>query len=195
MGAEFNYYIHRGAKDELEEYHNEHQSEMRATYGNDTYAGHIGIMPGGIDSAGVTPFPTRNEAVAYLDENHCKWDCAMAVPFKGSVQSCDARSKRIIVQRQKAAKDLVNARATIMSKIKSTKSKTIGCKYCGSAISRRFLHGADCPVCKKADVLLSKTQVQKLQRLEAKLKKLRAEPLNRDEKAGVNYVVGGWCSA
>ena len=51
MGAEFNYYVYRESKDKLGEYHTREQEEECQTYGNDTYSGHIGIMPGGIEFA------------------------------------------------------------------------------------------------------------------------------------------------
>ena len=80
MGAEFNTYVYEGPESRLEAHHRRVQHELRVQYGNDTYAGHIGIMPDGIDKATKT-CASRQEAVAMIETHHNKWQRAMAVAF------------------------------------------------------------------------------------------------------------------
>jgi uncharacterized Zn finger protein (UPF0148 family) len=90
----------------------------------------------------------------------------------------------------------------IMSEIKGAKSRTIGCKDCGSSLSRQHLAGYRCPVC-QAD-LRSETQRKKfdtaLQRYDQKVAKLRAEEERLRQQAlkklppteQIVWVVGGF---
>ena len=80
MGAEFNTYVYDGPESRLAAHHRRIQHELRTQYGNDTYAGHIGIMPEGIDKA-IKICASRQEAVELLETHHNKWQRAMAVPF------------------------------------------------------------------------------------------------------------------
>ena len=80
MGAEFNTYVYEGPESRLAAHHRRVQHELRIQYGNDTYAGHIGIMPDGVDKAPKT-CASCQEAVAMIEVHHNKWQRAMAVPF------------------------------------------------------------------------------------------------------------------
>jgi hypothetical protein len=80
MGAEFNYYTYEGPESRLDAHHRRIQRQLCEQYGNDTYAGHIGIMPEGIDK-GASPRATKQEAIEALETHHNKWQRAMAIPF------------------------------------------------------------------------------------------------------------------
>ena len=80
MGAEFNSYVYEGPESRLAAFHRRVQRQLCEQYGNDTYAGHIGIMPEGIDKATKT-CASRQEAVARIETHHNKWQRAMAVAF------------------------------------------------------------------------------------------------------------------
>ncbi|MEN9358767.1 MAG: hypothetical protein RL095_302 [Verrucomicrobiota bacterium] len=80
MGAEFNTYIYDGPESRLEAHHRRVQNELRIQFGNDTYAGHIGIMPDGIDKSKKI-CASRQEAIETIEKHHNKWQRAMAVPF------------------------------------------------------------------------------------------------------------------
>jgi rubrerythrin len=194
MGSVLQIYKSSLQKNELKEYHNELQKELRIEQGCDTYAGHIGIMPDGINFVDITPFSNSDEAEEYIGDNHDKWMQAMAVPYVGMARVPDKQSERNAKALKKAEDDLDKLEASIIRKIKSTKSKTIGCKKCGSSVSRKWLRNASCPVCSAVDIFYSKTQVKQLKAKEENVRSLQGRKVNRIRKNTTCYVVGGWCS-
>ncbi len=80
MGAEFNTYIYEGPESRLAAHHRRVQKELRIEYGIDTYAGHIGIMPDGLDKLPQI-CANRKEAEELIESKHHKWQRALAVPF------------------------------------------------------------------------------------------------------------------
>lgn len=191
MGSRFNTYTYNGAAKELSDFHSEYQHEERLEGGSDTYAGHLGILADGLHIVDVKPYAFASDAREYIENNHSKWNCAFAVPFKGEVRDYDSASKKIIAQRKKAELDLALSKRKFLKQIKSTKSKTIGCKKCGSAITRSYLSEAVCPVC-RGD-LLTATQLSQLKSRKIKLSKLNQQSLQKISKTGTCYIVGGWC--
>ena len=194
MGAEFNYYVYKGDKSKLEDYHREEQQDQCLQFGNDSYAGHIGVMPSGIDFVKRKPFASASEAREYLEEHHSKWDYAMAVPYQTIGETFSQASFKLMDRRDKVQKEFKELDKNIMLSIKGTKSKTIGCKSCGSSIVRAFLLSPQCPVCGKYDVFYSKTQGDQLDRKRAQLNRLNAKPLTSTKGKVIHYVVGGWCA-
>ena len=67
MGAEFNSYVYEGPESRLAAHHRRVQRDLLEQYGNDTYAGHIGIMPEGLDKA-LTPAELRDLMTYLLTE-------------------------------------------------------------------------------------------------------------------------------
>ena len=194
MGALFRTYITALKADDLLEYHRAFQEEKRMEEGCDTYAGHIGIMPDGIEFADVKPFPSRIEAEEYLAQHHSKWECAMAVPFKGKGEVPDKKSEKLIHSREKAKRDLNSLEEKIISDIRKAKSKNIGCKHCGSSVRRKYLRSADCPVCCNKGEFYSNTSKRLLQKKRAKITELRQAKINRTMRNTTCYVVGGYCA-
>ena len=193
MGANFNYYTYRGGKTELPSHHKVLQEEECEIHGNDTYAGHIGIMPSGINFVERKAFENEEQAREYLEDNHKKWDRAMAVPFKGTGVVYDKASQLLRDQRNKVTAELTTLEADILLSIRSTKSKTIGCKKCGSSVSRLYITCADCPVCGKRETFYSKTQAERIKRKRDKLRQLNSKSLKQTQTITTCYVVGGWC--
>ena len=132
MGANFHYYIYREVESDLDEFHSEYQHCLEE--GSDSYRGHLGVLPSGLRFAEIEPFAEASEVIEYLEDNHYKWDCALAVPFHGELRQHDFKSK--ITQRKKTKQGLVQLEEKFLKQIKSTKSKTIACKSCGSSVSR-----------------------------------------------------------
>ena len=191
MGSRFKTYTYNGAKKELDNFHGEYQFEQRLEYGSDTYAGHLGILPDGLHIVDCKPYAFASDAQEYIEENHSKWHCALAVPFKGEIRDYDSASKKILTQRKKAEVDLASAERKILQQIKSTKSVSIGCKKCGSAITRSYLSEIICPVCKNE--LLTATQSNQLTGKQFKISKVNQQSLKKVSKTGICYLVGGWC--
>ncbi|NQZ60004.1 MAG: hypothetical protein HRT88_21330 [Lentisphaeraceae bacterium] len=195
MGAEFRHYISKVSQEELGKDHCEYQSRECDFNGNDTYAGHIGIMPSGIDYAKAKPFKSSQQAIDYLEENHCKWDCAMAAPFIGETLDYGKQSKAVLKRQQKLEVELLDLKAKILQCMRSTKSKTIGCKSCGSSVARHYLNDAHCPVCSKRDSFYSATQAAAIKSKTKQLTELKKKPLHKVKAPGICHVVGGWCAS
>jgi hypothetical protein len=192
MGSAFNYYKYNGSKEDIYNDFSEHQEEECHANGSDTYAGHLGTLPG-LEIVAITPFAEMRAARNYIEENHSKWEAAMAVPYKGEVSTFDAVSKKVLQQRKALEKEILDMRQKFLKSMKSTKSKTIGCKRCGSSIGRRYLYSAQCPVCSKKDAFYSNTQISALAAKKKRLAALLKKSLNKIKKSGPNYVIGGWC--
>ena len=62
MGSTFLTYQSGLKKDELLSYHSDYQEQERIEGGCYTYAGHMGIMPEGIEFAKVEPFADAGKA-------------------------------------------------------------------------------------------------------------------------------------
>ena len=80
MGAEFNSYVYDGPESRLAAHHRRVQRDLLEQFGNDTCAGHLGIMPEGLDKA-TKICASRQEAIDLIEAHHNKWQRAMAVAF------------------------------------------------------------------------------------------------------------------
>ena len=198
MGASFNYYTHEDnpSVKELKERFEEEREEAGWEYGKGGYSGSL------YEKSGLTildkTFENEDEAYNYLEENNCKWENAWAVPYK-AVVNVDSTKKakasqaleKVIGEREKLIKDGVSA-------IKNTKSKTIGCKNCGSSVNRKYVKNFDCVVCHHTNAYLTPTLSKRIEAKSLKITALKAtlNKLNNDTKkeVGVHYIIGGWCS-
>lgn len=196
MGAILQHYTYnRGSFEELEQHHQSYQEAECNANGNDTYSGHLGILPEGLNLDNKKVFDNAEDALQYIEDNHYKWNSAMAVPYKGKAYSYDKAGKKVIAACTKAEKEFTDTQSAVMQEIKSTKSKTITCKNCLSSITRKYIGTPQCPVCYKNNAFYSATQAK---RLAAKLQKLnelerKKSSLQRKYAPGIAYVVGGWC--
>lgn len=193
MGAEFNYYRYTGDKSEMSHYHEDTQIYERQQYGSDTYSGHLGILPCGLEVSSVKEFSNVNDAREYLQANHSKSESALAVPYMGNKDTHDASSKDLIRRKKKLFNEIKDFSAKKLKEIKAAKSKTIGCKPCGSSVSRKFLRGIDCPVCGEREVFYTTTNKKVLALKKQKYIDLERRPLKSKAKKGVCYLIGGWC--
>ena len=194
MGSVFHTYTSGLKKDELLSYHSDYQEQERIEGGCYTYAGHIGIMPEGLNFVKVEPFTSVEKAEEYIADNHSKWDRAMAVPFKGRANIPDSKSERLIKSVTKAEEDLKLLEKKILSSIKNAKSRTIKCKSCGSSIRRIHLRSSDCPVCGTSKIFYSNTHRNQLRRKLERIAELRQRKVNRTMRNTTCHVVGGWCA-
>lgn len=80
MGACIDYYSFRGTEQQLKDFHKQKCTELCEEHGNDTYAGHLGILPEGLNMCSGR-FKGFNAAMEYVEENHSKWSQAMAVVY------------------------------------------------------------------------------------------------------------------
>jgi len=97
MGAEFN--VRRfddEPKEEIEKKWNAAIEQAKYDYGHSGYTGSIAEMPSGINWQDDVHFEDRSDAEEYLEENHNKWDRAMAVSYT-AVMKDDSTSKRWLI--------------------------------------------------------------------------------------------------
>ena len=66
---------------ELTKAYAKRQEELRHEYGNNPYAGHLGIKTG-LVIRNLEPFETEREACVWIDNASGKWDPAVAVKCK-----------------------------------------------------------------------------------------------------------------
>lgn len=126
-----------------------------------------------------------------------------AVPYCGAV--CVAfhalvKSQRNAVygfeQRHRVALDkLSKVIENTRKMIHNTKSKTIGCKQCGSTITRSYIGDSfECPVC--GDVILAETYKKALIKAQTDVgiaeNNLPSEEDRYEMVNGICYIIGGW---
>ncbi len=82
MGAHFDSYSLRASEKQLRQHHTQLQEELCSQYGNDTYAGHLGILPTGLNILTKQCFKSFDEAYDYIQDHHSKWEVALAVSYR-----------------------------------------------------------------------------------------------------------------
>ena len=188
--------VERAFKDDCE--------DARYEHGNGGYTGTIAEVHG-IGRWVDRRFGSEGEAMDYAVEHHNKWDPAMAVSFclpveKGKREK--AREAKAWAKVEAAQKKLNDANVKARKDFAGAKSKTVGCKGCGSKMSRehlvRFLSHRPirCPLC-NGD-LLSQTFRDRQAKLEAAVKAAKAahaEESKPKTNGKIGWVVGGWFSS
>lgn len=190
-------------------------------YEEDSYESGSGAYAGNATTMGDCPqfydkaFASRKEARRWVLDNHQKWGQPYACSFYLPKETSAAKQKRIDKAKQKlddAKKNKLDWMNAEIDSFSSRKSAFIGCKCCGSKLSRDWMSKGwskgrqsnyywgfpslpTCPVCKES--LLSETAKTRLERLnqkvldaEAALEK--AEAPEPSKKLG--WVVGGWAA-
>lgn len=173
----------------------EHQEDERDQNGNDIYSGHLGI----VDGLNVTSrqFDTYEQAEDWLMDNAQKWESAEAVQYKGTVKKRTQSAQTASDRYERLNTEYNDFDKTVLKEVKSAKSKTIGCKHCGSNISRKYLTGLYCPVCHSANEFINDTRKNQKKRLGERVSEAREKFRNHNNKAkdtaGYLWLVGGTC--
>ena len=129
----------------------------------------------------VEPRADYNAASQWLDDHdEGRYDC-LAVRYRSGKTLSSATLKKA----EAAYANAVNAQLDLENKVIAdfygTKSLTVGCKQCGSSLSRKWLKAKrliDCPLC--GNELLSATAQERMKNAAARVKK--AENALNDEK-------------
>lgn len=194
MGAEYDsYHSHHADKESVEEEFEQLQQEYCAEKGDNTYAGHLGIKPGlhFID----TVYPDATAADDYIAEQNDKWEAAWAVPYHRVGQIPTAKGRKLIEARSKINRQMMDFHDNVLVRIKAAKSKTIGCKTCGSSVSRAHLSSCSCPVCGKRGAFLTQTDKKRLESMSDKSDELRRRTVEKKTGKTIGYVIGGLCAS
>ena len=199
------------------------ENAWESLYEEDSYESGSGAYAGNATTMGRHPqfydkaFDSEAEAYRWVMDNHKKWGQPYACSFYLPKETSAARQRRIDKAKQKlddAKKNKLDWMNSEIDSFLSRKSALIGCKCCGSKLSRDWMSKGwskgrqsnlywgspssalpTCPVCKES--LLSETAKTRLERLnqkvldaEAALEKAEApEPSNK-----LGWVVGGWAA-
>lgn len=141
-------------------------------------------------------FNDYDEAHKYCLDNAEKWSHVVAVKYRdfshlksknNSVKFIkgDLVSKKLLTLKQRLDKEvesLETLRLKTYEAMKNAKSKTIGCKGCGSQINRQFVRqNMFCPVCSKA-TLMSATVQKQIENKKAKIKTLKNQVTEEESK-------------
>lgn len=202
------------------------KSKVKSSWGSlceeDAYDSGSGAYAGNATTMGKNPqfydkaFDSEAEAYQWVMDNHRKRGQPYACSFYLPKETSTAKQKRIDKAKEKlnAAKrkklDWMNAE---IDSFASRKSAFIGCKCCGSKLSRDWMSKEwtkgrqsiyywgfpampTCPICKES--LLSETAKGRLERLNQKVLEAegalkKAEAPEPSKKLG--WVVGGWAAS
>ncbi len=215
MGGEFNTRTYMGklSRDTVRKMIADTTEQMNYEGGNDSYSGHWGVKNGGVDFCSTT-FATENEADNWLCDNNDKWGNVGACYFDNQAGT---KAQRTRVDKLNVKLNELNSKHTILvasvgdsakdilTKIKSAKSKTKGCKECGA---RHIVRDLTSLTCKCGATLMSDTQVKKVKSSETRARAKVAksyEKIEKDTKTlrelkaelGIvqGWLCGGWCSS
>lgn len=198
MGSAFNVRRYRGTRDEVLKKWNADVEQAGYEDGH-SYSGSISELGGGFHDTGKV-FDNFDDAQAYIEEHHQKWDGAMAVKYKakgGITKPQASKMAKLQAKADRAVAELDMLRRKVLDELRNAKSKTVGCKLCGSSIRRSYLHDRYCPVCRNN--LLSPTARQRLERANQAISRAQEELRNYKPKRHENikelvWLIGGWCS-
>lgn len=198
MGAEFDYYEHNNnpTHEELHERWDEAVEEARYENGNGGYTGSFAEKDG--LTIKTTVHADYDSAMEEL-QNNPKWGNAWAVPYNAKVIIPKQNLSKKKESLDKVLKELEQLKTDGIIAIRNTKSKTIGCKTCGSSINRKCVNSFNCNVCNARDAFMTPTLAKRIESKHIKTAKIRKDisTLSSDTKqtTGINYVVGGICSS
>lgn len=147
------------------------------------YANRNGDYPNQIEGAGIrfkdnTVYSCYEDAEKAIQEMDSGWYDNIAVKYKDvhSIKSAkidDIRRRINETQEKKVAYSMAHDISTF-------KSQYIGCKKCGSKLSKDHLHGYYCPLCRND--LRSETTISTLNGYDEKIKSLQKQELEEKKK-------------
>lgn len=196
MGSQLDTYIHPNnpTNQEIKDQFVSEQQDSISQYGNDTYAGHLGIKGGlTIDKKIYDSYADAEEEM----ENNDKWGSAWALGYHDDKCKINLSADKIRLKLRGIQNDINEFKKNTIADIRNTKSKTIGCKKCGSSVSRKFVHNLDCVVCSHDNAYATTTYLKRLDAKKAKWTKVKQDLTDSASKAkigkGISYLVGGYC--
>lgn len=170
------------------------QDDLCYQHGRDGYAGHLGI------TTGLTihdkKFDSYTEAEEWLMDNANKGEDAVAVQYASKVDKITKAGQIIIDRYKRLDKEFSGFDKAILQNIKRAKSRTIGCKNCGSSISRKHLSSVNCPVCQNTQAFVSNTDKKRKDRLRERRAEAFTQTRNTShtKTSGYVWLIGGTCA-
>ena len=175
-----------------------------------SYSGGWNMKHGAVIFDEQKVFDSTQAAHEYIGNENDKHGSLLAVPaisrksLNHAQTMADAKYKELWDAIQTLQRECLSQNATIVTRVRESKSAFKACTGCGSKISTKHLRSVTCPVCnanllrtptddKKLEALKKREQAQSIklkQRYEVLLK--RAFPPGELQKKV--WVVGGWCA-
>lgn len=173
----------------LDEIFEEYLQEDQRENGCDPYSGALSAKEWWLNYVDKQ-FKSDEEAYEYIDEHSDKWGPSLAC--KVTTGETPRKAIELTNKLFKVKTTLDEFDREVLNRIKKGKSKTKGCKRCGSSIAVAYLHKTDCPICHAT--LYTDTDKKRRDALREKHKRLRTQ---RDELPNETFkshwLVGGWC--
>lgn len=123
-----------------------------------------------------------DEAKKYIETHDKGWyDCLAVKYYDTSKLKPSANAKKLAESVASAQNAYNTLREKVISDFFGTKSEYIGCKECGSRLSKAYLKRPSCPLC--GNSLLSETASNRLEKAKAKIaeyEKRRSEAVKKD---------------
>ena len=146
----------------------------------------------GIRWINIQPLTSEEEARAYIEQHDIGDYDQLAVRFTEKAKG--KPSAKLLKLREKLAEtEKKYNEIDSLPYAKTVKAAYIGCKYCGSKLSARFLRSNDCPLCRRE--LRPETTLKKISALETQVYALRRE-INQEERnckeKGTPYTAIRW---
>jgi len=158
------------------------------TQSGSEYSGEIGMLQK-ISAWKDLRLATQEEAEKFIENNHEKWDGAMAVSFhipNKYKSKEDAKAQKLYLAYQNLVRE-------INKRFLERKSLFIGCKHCKSRISMKFVSSTTCPLCSGS--FLSDTDKKRIEKAEAKYRIANDAAKVASKSEDIGWAVGGWASS
>lgn len=182
------------------------QQELCEQFGNDTYAGHLGIKDG-LDIEN-RKFESFAEAERWIADNNEKWNSAVAVQaiIYGSQEFPVTAADKDLLKRYNDLNNYITEgfAKEIIERNRKAKSKLRTCGKCYSKITTKYIRSLECPVCRnnylvtETDNKRTKAWCDKREKLMKQIKdrkaKIAASDSGKQHKKYI-WVVGGWCAS
>lgn len=212
MGSAFcSHDFGRVKKEDLPSLISKLEQQLRYEHGNDDYAGHLGNNSYRILNERI--FDSHDEMVDYI-QDHGKTGVSIVAAYRVSKQEPESAKATRIKNRNVVLINIVDQLNTdhhtllkdLVQRAKAAKSKTRGCKACGSMIATQYINKIICPVCNSNAFIITATDQKKIDSIKAKTVKAQAElssnraTLEDDLKSRikptseVGWFIAGWCS-
>lgn len=198
-------------KDDLKGAISNLMEHLRYEKGNSYDAGHLGNNSYRIFDERV--FNSPDELINYV-EDHSGKGASIVAPYRLSklddespkTKRLKSRNLELIKTIDQCNSDHHSYYKDLVQRAKTAKSKTRGCKACGSMIATQHITMVICPVCNNKDFIITATDRKKLESIKAKKDKAENElsknrlhledDLRKRSKltSQIGWIIAGWCA-
>lgn len=184
---------------ELSERFKQLQLSYKENYGNNPYAGHLGLKNG--LTVITKKFPDSKSAIEYLENHNTKYGPAFALRVGDFSKTFP--STKTEINASKKLRTLIDERnnwkPSLIKRVKASKSKLKGCSKCLSKINTQYINDIFCPICFDSNFITTKTDKANIERIQSRITTQETLITNMRAKHEKNpnlafWLVGGWVS-